>query len=188
MPWLRRCLRRLVGIVAEWRHAFVGPRWPQPAAAHRTGTGTDLVRTRGQLLAENALLRQQLLVLHHSVTRPTLTPADRHSWCCSRGRSAPGGTRCSLSGRRRCWAWHSAGFRSCWRRKSRPGPGGPPLAAETIVRIRRMAAENPLWSARRIRGALGKVGIHVAKRTIQTYLRGRRAPRPRGQAWARSVR
>jgi len=84
--------------------------------------------------------------------------------------------------------WHSAGFRSCWRRKSRPGPGRPPLAAETIVLIRRMAAENPLWGAERIRGALGKVGIHVAKRTIRTYLRGRRAPRPRGQTWATFLR
>jgi len=58
MTWLRRCRRRRVGIVAEWRHALVGHRWPRPAAAHRTGTGTDWARTRGQLLAENALLRR----------------------------------------------------------------------------------------------------------------------------------
>jgi len=188
MTWFRRCRRRLVGIVAEWQHALVGHRWPRPAAAHLTGTGTDLVRTRGQLLAENALLRQQLLVLHHSVTRPTLTPADR-------------ALLVLLAGRVRAWrhallivrpetllGWHRAGFRSFWRRKSRPGPGRPPLAAETIVLIRRMATEDPLWGAERIRGELGKVGIRVAKRTIQTYLRGRRAPRPRGQTWATFLR
>ncbi len=188
MTRLRQCRRRLVGIVAEWRHALVGHRWPQPAAAHLTGTGTDLARTQGQLLAENALLRQQLLVLHHSVTRPTLTPADR-------------ALLVLLAGRVRAWrhallivrpetllGWHRAGFRSFWRRKSRPGPGRPPLAAATIVLIRRMAAENPLWGAERIRDELGKVGIGVAKRTIQTYLRGHRTLGPQGQTWATFVR
>jgi hypothetical protein len=47
-----------------------------------------------------------------------------------------------------------------------------------------MAAENPPWGAERIRGGLGKLGISVAKRIIQTYLRGNHVPRPRGQSWA----
>jgi len=51
-----------------------------------------------------------------------------------------------------------------------------------------MAADNPLWGAERIRGELGKLGIGVAKRTIQTYLRGNRSPRPRGQTWATFLR
>ncbi len=51
-----------------------------------------------------------------------------------------------------------------------------------------MAEESPLWGAGRIRGGRGKVGILVAKRTIQTYLRGHRTPRPRGQAWATFLR
>lgn len=41
------------------------------------GAGTDLVRTRGQLLAKNALLRQQLLVLRRSVKRLAVTTTDR---------------------------------------------------------------------------------------------------------------
>src|SRR5439155_837174 len=40
----------------------------------------------------------------------------------------------------------------------------------------------------RLRGELGKLGIRVAKRTIQTYLRGVDAPRPRGQTWAAFLR
>src|ERR687894_2525930 len=50
----------------------------------RPATGTpvggalgDLARTKAELLAENALLRQQLVVLRRQVKRPTLTPADR---------------------------------------------------------------------------------------------------------------
>ena len=42
-----------------------------------TETRADLVRSRPALVAENALLRQQLLVLRRSVTRPRCTPADR---------------------------------------------------------------------------------------------------------------
>lgn len=45
--------------------------------AHVSGTGVDLARSRTQLLAEHALLRQQLLVLRRAVARPALTPADR---------------------------------------------------------------------------------------------------------------
>jgi hypothetical protein len=37
----------------------------------------DALRPRGQLIAENALLRRQLLVLHRQVARPRLTPTDR---------------------------------------------------------------------------------------------------------------
>src|ERR687884_701551 len=64
----------------------------------------------------------------------------------------------------------------------------PPLPAETVALIRRMADEHPLWGAERIRGELAKLGLRVAKRTIQAYLRGSRAPRPRGQTWATFLR
>ena len=102
-----------------------------------------------------------------------------------------------LAGRVRAWhqallivrpetllGWHRAGFRALWRWKSRPGPGRPPLPADTVALIRRLAEENPLWGAERIRGEPLKLGIRVAKRTIQTYLRSHRTPRPQGQPWA----
>ena len=47
-----------------------------------------------------------------------------------------------------------------------------------------MAVSNAIWGAERIRGELLKLGIHVAKRTIQRYLRAVRPPAPpRGQKW-----
>ncbi len=162
--------------------------WARPTATHLAGTGADLVRTRGQVLAENALLRQQLLVVHHSVTRPTMTPADRALLVLRAGRVRAWRHALLIVRPETLLGWHRAGLRSCWRRQSRPGPGRPPLAAATIVPIRRMAAEHPRWGAERIRGELGKVGIRVAKRTIQTYRRGHRAPRPRGQTWATFLR
>jgi hypothetical protein len=83
--------------------------------------------------------------------------------------------------------WHRAGFRLFWRGKSRVRARGmstrrtPP---ETVELIRRLAQENPLWGAERIRGELLKLGVHVAKRTVQKYMRQARGPRPWGQSWS----
>ncbi len=72
------CRRRLSGIVAGVRRALGVRLWARPPAmTHATGTGTDLLRTRAQLLAENALLRQQLIVLRRGVKRPAMTKTDR---------------------------------------------------------------------------------------------------------------
>ncbi len=46
-----------------------------------------------------------------------------------------------------------------------------------------MAAENPLWGAERIRGELLKLGIRIAKDTIQTYLQRVRPLRSPSQDW-----
>jgi putative transposase len=147
-----------------------------------------VVRSRAQLLAENALLRQQLLVLRRSVKRPAVTWADRALLVLLAGRVRAWRQALLLVQPATLLRWHRAGFRSCWRRKSRPGPGRPPLDTETVALIRRLAADNPRWGAERIRGALGKLGLRVAKRTIQTSLRGATAPRPRGQTWAAFLR
>jgi hypothetical protein len=50
----------------------------KPAALQLVaGTLADLLRSKPELVAENALLRQQLAVLTRSVKRPRCTPADR---------------------------------------------------------------------------------------------------------------
>jgi transposase InsO family protein len=163
--------------------------WRRPAAAtHLREIVVDLLRSKPDLLIENALLRHQLVVLRRSGKRPVLTPADRTLLVL-------------LAGRLRAWrhalfiiqpdtllGWHRAGYRLFWRGKSRPKPGRPPLAAATIALIREMAAANPLWGAERVRGELLKLDIHVAKRTIQKYLRGVRRPRPGRQSWTTFLR
>lgn len=47
-----------------------------------------------------------------------------------------------------------------------------------------MAGQNRLWGAERIRGELLRLGIRVAKRTIQRYMRTLRRRPPGGQRWA----
>jgi transposase InsO family protein len=62
------------------------------------------------------------------------------------------------------------------------------VTEETVALIRRMASENRLWGAERIRWELLKVGIRVAKRTIQKYMRSVRERRPGGQRWSTFIR
>ena len=57
--------------------------------------------------------------------------------------------------------WHRELFRFYWRRKSRHKQGKPKISPETIESIRKMAKENRLWGADRIRGELLKLDIQV---------------------------
>jgi len=51
---------------------------PARCAAHLViGATKDLGRTRSELLAENAMLRQQLIVLRRSIDRPQIHDDDR---------------------------------------------------------------------------------------------------------------
>src|SRR6266700_2186333 len=53
-------------------------RWTKPLRTSLPlATFTDLGRSRSQLIAENALLRQQLIVLRREVKRPAFTRTDR---------------------------------------------------------------------------------------------------------------
>jgi putative transposase len=79
--------------------------------------------------------------------------------------------------------WHRDLFRLVWYHKSKAKVGRPPLAPEVIALIKRMAKDNPLWGSERIRGELLKLNLHVAKRTIQKYLRQVRPRRPSTRTW-----
>jgi len=151
---------------------------------HATGTGADLVRRRAQLRAEHALLRQQLLVLRRSVKRPDVRPADRALLVLLAGRVRAWRAALLLIRPATLLRGHRAGFQARWRRRSHPGPPRPALPAATVALLRRLAAEHPRWGAERIRGALGTLGVRVAKRTMQTSLRCAGTPRPRGPAWS----
>jgi hypothetical protein len=53
-------------------------RWTKPAThSFLIGSLTDLGRSKSQLIAENALLRHQLIILRRQVKRPACTKKDR---------------------------------------------------------------------------------------------------------------
>src|SRR5205085_4967538 len=148
------------------------------------GTLADLGRSNSELIAENALLRQQLIILQRQVKRPACTKMERVLLVL-------------LARLVRTWQqallivqpdpllrWHRELFRLVWKRKSKAASHKPKVAEETITLIRQMAKDNRLFGAERIRGELLKLGMHVCKRTIQKYMRNVRTPRPKGQRWA----
>jgi hypothetical protein len=52
--------------------------WTKPLTSSLPlGTLADLGRSKSELIAENALLRQQLIILKRQVNRPACTKADR---------------------------------------------------------------------------------------------------------------
>jgi len=79
-------------------------------------------------------------------------------------------------------AWQRRRFRDHWRRISQGGkPGRPGIDQQTRQLIRRMSSANPLWGTPRIVGELRKLGIEVAKSTVDKY---RVRPRkPSSPAW-----
>jgi putative transposase len=52
-----------------------------------------------------------------------------------------------------------------------------------ITLIKQMAKDIVLWGSERIRGELLKLNLHVAKRSIQKYIRQVRPRRPFTQTW-----
>jgi hypothetical protein len=68
--------RLVVPSVKVLRARFV--HWTKPfTSSLPLGTLADLGRSKAELVAENALLRQQLIILKRQVKRPACTQADR---------------------------------------------------------------------------------------------------------------
>jgi putative transposase len=157
---------------------------PGAASSLVLGAATDLLRSRPELVAENAFLRQQLIVLTRSTTRPRLTGPDRALLVLLASRVHAWRQALVIVQPATLLRWHRTGFRLLWRWRSTPRSREPRVAPETVALIRRMARDNRLWGAERIRGELLKLGVTVGKRTIQRHMGAARPPRPAGQTWA----
>jgi putative transposase len=150
----------------------------------------DLTRTKSELVLENALLRQQLIVLQRHVERPALTWRDRTLFVFIASKLPTWKTALMLVQPDTLLRWHRDLFRRAWRCKSRrKGRKGRERLSEDIVTlIKTMAKDNRTWGAERIRGELLKLGIKVAKSTIQRYIHQVRSPVPTKQTWATFLR
>ncbi len=145
---------------------------------------TDLKRSRQDLIAENALLRQQLIVLKRQVKRPQLTQGDRIRLVGLARLTGFWQQALHIAQPDTLLRWHRDLFRRYWRWKSKPKKKTKPrLSPETIVLIQQMARENLTWGAKRIRGELLNLGITVSKRSIQKYIPADRHEKS-GQTWS----
>jgi len=146
---------------------------------------SDFTHSRADLIAENALLRQQIIVLDRQIKYPQLTNQDRLIFVVLALFTKFWRQSIHIVQPDTLLRWHRDLFRWHWRRKSQ---GQSKISPETIVLIRTMAKENSIWGAERIRGELLKLGIEASKRTIQKYLaKDKRAPSS-SQNWATFIK
>ena len=142
---------------------------------------TSPFKSKGRLEAENAALRQQLVVLQRKVKgRREISNGDRlffvqlYRWFPSILEVL------TIVQPETLLRWHRAGFRRYWRWTSRRRGGRPRIQPELRALIRQMSVENRLWGAPRIHGELLKLGFEVSQSTVAKYMARRRGPPSQG--------
>src|SRR5215470_16003393 len=111
-------------------------RWMKPlTSCLPLQTLADLGRSNSELVAENAFLRQQLIILRRQMKRPACTKTDRiflvllakivQSWKQALFIVQP----------ETLLHWHRQGFKLFWKYKSRTASFNPRISQETIVLI-----------------------------------------------------
>lgn len=131
---------------------------------------TSTLRTRASLQAEIAALRHQLAVYQGKAVRPSIAPADRLLWAVISRLWSDWRTALYFVQPRTVTDWQKKRFRDYWRKLSRPSnPGRPRISTELRELIRRMWRANPTWGSPRIVGELRKLGISVAKSSVERY-------------------
>jgi len=177
-------IKRLTSLCLQsLHHHFINWTKPDTATSLMVGTLTDLARSKSELVAENALLRQQLIILRRHIKRPACTKTDRMLLVLLARAVRTWQQALFVVQPETLLRWHRQGFRLFWKYTSRAAARKPKISAEAVALIKEMARDNRLWGAERIRGELLKLGLRVCKRTIQKYMRQIRTARPRGQNW-----
>jgi putative transposase len=131
-----------------------------------TGIATDLLRSKPELIAENAFLRQQVIVLKRQITgRPRITQHDRRVLVTLASKLCGWKDALHIVKPDTLTKWHRQGFRLFWRRKSQSQPRKPRISPEAIALIKEMAVKNRLWGSPRIRDELLKSGFALPRIT-----------------------
>src|SRR6266566_4237700 len=138
------------------------------------------------------VLQQQLRVLRRQAGRPRFTPLDRVLLApASRALPRQRWTSLFLVTPQTLLRWHRELVRRKWTYRNKRQPGRPPLDAEVVALVLRMARESPRWGCVRICGELRKLGIRVGATTVRTLLRRHGlgpAPRRCGPTWTQFLK
>jgi putative transposase len=135
-----------------------------------------MLRSRAALVAENEVLRQQLVAATCRLRGKRIRWSAAQHWIIGALATSTGRAVVTLIQPETVLRWHRLGCRLFWRSRPR---GRPSTNHGTVVR--QMSASNPRWGAERIRGELLKIGIRISKRTVQKYMK--RWPGD-GQQWS----
>jgi transposase InsO family protein len=130
----------------------------------------SLFRSRRSLHLAVLALQHQVAVYQRAGRRLHLHPTDRLLWA-RLSRLWTGWQEALVFVQlRTVIAWQRKRFREHWRRLSQGcTPGRPAISQDVQELIRTMSQANPLWGAPRIVGELRKLGIDVAKSTVERY-------------------
>ncbi len=143
---------------------------------------TSTFRSRLSLQLEIAALRHQLSTFRLHGQRPRIEPADRLLWSVIARLWSQYRRALFFVQPRTITLWQQKRFRDDWRALSQSGPPGrPQIAPELRKRIERMWQANPTWGSPRIVAELQKLGIEVAKSTVEKYRP--HAGRPPSSSW-----
>jgi len=146
---------------------------------------STVVRSRLSLQLEIVALRHQLAVYQRTTKRPQISSGDRilWSWLASRWSGWRDALVFVQTGT--VIVWQRKRFRDHWAKLSKHGkPGRPPVPKEIRALIRKMSEANISWASPRIAGELRKLGIDVAKSTVEKYrVRSRKPPSPAWKAF-----
>ena len=148
--FIRRCLDSLCHDVKQRLR-----RWTKPDhQGFALNVVLDLTRSKSELVLENALVRQQVIVLQRPVKRPTLTRRDRALFVLIASKLPSWRMALMIVQPDTLLRWHRELFRQVWRRKSRRKgkKGRESLADDIVTLIKNLAQENRTWGAERIRG------------------------------------
>jgi hypothetical protein len=125
-------------------------RWVKPTnQTLLANAALDLTRSKTEIILEEALLRQQLIVLERQVKRPVLKPRERMLLVLLASQLEAWKQALLIVQPDTLLRWHRDIFRWLWKRKSRPKqrPGRRPLLGSVVALIQQMARENRTWGA-----------------------------------------
>ncbi len=127
-------------------------------------------RSRLSLQLEIAALRHQLSLYQQAPRRPIIASTDRMLWSILARLWRGWRGALFFVQPRTVILWQRKRFRDYWRGLSRGDcRGRPAISLELRRLIRRMWQANPTWGSPRIVGELQKLGIDIAKSTVEKY-------------------
>ena len=139
-------------------------------------------RSRISMKMEIVALRHQLLVYQRKDNGPQIRQVDRIFWSFLSKLWPTWRDALYLVKPATVIVWRRKRFKQYWARLCRKNkPGRPPVDPKIIKLIRDISKANPLWGSPHIKGELQKIGIYLAKSTIEKYMTKRR--KPPSQTW-----
>jgi putative transposase len=137
-------ITRLIGLCLQsLHHRFIA--WTKPnTTSLLLGAPTDLSGSKSELVAENAFLRQQVIILRRQVKRSACPKKDRMLLVLLAIMVRTWKQALVIVQPETLLRWHRQGFKLFWKYKSRAASLTPRVSQETVALIQEMARDNRL--------------------------------------------